>query len=432
MLIVSKSQIQMKSSFWAARSEFNQIYKNFLFVSDYYQKIYGERYIDLFTASTFSKVVPSLIATNDYVNELKSDMYYQEYPSPSGDDQLINSFIDFIKRVYQLDFSSYEIMVCQGTMQAIDAISRVLNGKIVFVMDSTVTFAKSIPTANGAKIVLIKTNNGIIDFDDLEKKIKAYSPQEYMYLYLNYPNNPTGAQLSKSEFSKLIDITQKYNLQIVHDHDICFTSYDPERPAISIFADKRAIENSIEIYTLSKEFGLSGLRVGIIVGNKKFIRMIKYHNYEMNIMIPSLNQRLAALALQRADPKIISNKIQSTMKVLVEGFQSLGWTHLKMPQAGIAFLLPVPNSYVKEYGDKSGAIFSFYLQKNYGIGVGPAKCNCLTKGQYIRVLAMEPSEKCQKMFDFIKNKVNVDMEIDHRLYSDYCNIIQLAEEHDVR
>lgn len=199
MLIVSKSQIQMKSSFWAARSEFNQIYKNFLFVSDYYQKIYGERYIDLFTASTFSKVVPSLIATKDYVNELKSDMYYQEYPSPSGDDQLINSFIDFIKRVYQLDFSSYEIMVCQGTMQAIDAISRVLNGKIVFVMDSTVTFAKSIPTANGAKIVLIKTNNGKYssDRDTLRVECKsAVFHADFLLLRLSRFGNSTGSDAS--------------------------------------------------------------------------------------------------------------------------------------------------------------------------------------------------------------------------------------------
>lgn len=423
---------KINPSFLAARTEFNEIYKDFLFISDYYQKIYGKRYVDLFTASTFSNVVPSLISTEDYINELKKDAYYQEYPSPSGDNELVNSFINFIKRVYHLDFSSYEIMVCQGTMQAIDAISCVLNGKIVFVIDSTVTFAKSIPTANGNEVVLVKTNDGIIDFDDLENKIKAYDAQEEMYLYLNYPNNPTGAQLTKAEFSKVIDITQKYGLKIVHDHDICFTSYDPERPSISIFEDKRAINNCIEIYTLSKELGLSGLRVGVIVGNREFIQMVRYHNYEMNIMIPSLNQRLAAYALQRVNPEIISRKIQASMKSLVNGFRALGWTNLSFPQAGIAFLLPVPDSYEKEYGEKSGELFAFFLQKNYGIGVGPAKCNCLTKGTYIRVLAMEPEEKCKKMFEEIKHYVSPNMSTNPTLYYEYCDIIRTAKQYDVR
>lgn|GEM_PF-3880436 len=422
----------INSAFTNARTEYNQIYKDFLFISDYFENKYQDDYMDLFTASTFSKVVPDLISEDDYLKILKKDKYYQRYPSPEGDVTLIHTFHKLIKKIYGLDFTNYETMVCQGTMQAIDAISCILKGKIVFVMDSTVTFAKSIPTANGAEVVLIKTINGIIDLNDLESKIKQYDCKDRMYLYLNYPNNPTGAQINHSELDKIIDITQKYNLRIVHDHDICFTSYDENRPSISIFSNKKAVENSIEIYTLSKEFGLSGLRIGIIVGNKEFIEMIKSHNYEMNVMIPTLNQRIATLAMQRVNPKDVKNRIKHSMKTLVDGFRALGWNDLKYPQAGISFLLPVPASFKKEYGEKAGELFAFYLQKNYGIGVGPARCNCSERADCIRVLSMEPEERCRNMFKKIAGLVRPGMPVPEELYDEYSCMIELAGHYSVR
>lgn len=422
----------MNDNFVHARTEYNQIYKNFLYISEYYREIFKEEYVDLFTASTFSKVVPTLIEDKDYEKMIKGNSCYANYPSPEGNSTLLNAFHQFIRKIYDLDFSNYETMVCQGTMQAIDAISCILKGSVVFVMDSTVTFAKSIPTANGAEVVLIKTNDGILDIDDLTDKIHMYSNSKIKYLYINYPNNPTGAQITEGDLAQIIDVTQKYDIRIVHDHDICLTSYDSERPVISIFKNEKAIRNSIEIYTLSKEFGLSGLRIGIIVGNREFVKMIKYHNYEMNIMIPTLNQKIAELALNRMDINDTTNKIYNSMKTLVEGFRKLGWNNLRFPQAGISFLLEVPEAFVRKYNEQSGELFAFYLQKEFGIGVGPAKCNCLYRTNYIRVLSMEPGECCGMMFEKIRNYVSPQMETSNNLYNEYIDIIKLAEKSDVR
>ena len=181
------SMYNINESFRIARTEYNQVYKDFLYINDYYNKEYGSDFVDLFSASTFSKVVPQWLSDKDYNELLKKDNY-EHYPSPEGNKDLIDAFHKFIKRIYGLDFRKYATLVCQGTMQAIDAISCISKGKIAFVIDSTVTFAKSIPTANGAKVVLIKTNNGIIDFDDLERKICSYPEEDRMYLYINYPN----------------------------------------------------------------------------------------------------------------------------------------------------------------------------------------------------------------------------------------------------
>ena len=146
----------IKDSFKKSRAEYNQLYKNFLYINDYYSKIYQKNFVDLFSASTFSNVVPQWLSNKDFLTLLNSNNHFEYYPSPNGDVALIDTFYKFINRIYGLDFCNYGTLICQGTMQAIDSISRITKGKIVFVMDSTVTFAKSIPAANGAEIVLIK------------------------------------------------------------------------------------------------------------------------------------------------------------------------------------------------------------------------------------------------------------------------------------
>ncbi|XBX04666.1 pyridoxal phosphate-dependent aminotransferase [Enterocloster clostridioformis] len=427
-----KTMFDINESFKAARTEYNQIYKNFLYINDYYAKLYQQDFVDLFSASTFSKVVPHWLSDVDYCALIKEDNNYEYYPSPEGDAALIHEFHKFIRRIYGLDFSCYATLICQGTMQAIDAISCITKGKVVFVMDSTVTFAKSIPTANGAKVVLIKTDDGIIDMEDLERKISAYPEEDRMYLYINYPNNPTGSQLTADEMKEVVRITQKYNLKVVHDHDICMTSYAVGHPSISIFSDKEAERNCIEIYTFSKEFGLSGLRVGVIVGNRDFIEMIKYHNYEMNVMIPKLNQEVARIAMARINPDEVRTRIGDSMCALVNGFRGLGWEELKNPQAGISFLLPAPKDFMKKFGNMAGEMFAFDMQKNFGIGVGPAKCNCLNKGKYIRVLSMEPADKCLEMFARISGRISPDMPVPESLYDEYRKMIKRGESCNVR
>lgn len=52
------SMYNINESFRIARKEYNQVYKDFLYINDYYDKIYGSDFVDLFSASTFSKVVP--------------------------------------------------------------------------------------------------------------------------------------------------------------------------------------------------------------------------------------------------------------------------------------------------------------------------------------------------------------------------------------
>ena len=206
----------------------------------------------------------------------------------------------------------------------------------------------------------------------------------------------------------------------MHDHDICFTSHNIERPVISILQVPGALNNCIEVYTLSKEFGLSGLRVAFVVGNKELIHLLQLHNYELSVMTPIFNQMVAEVALKYVQPQIIQDNIKQVMNVLVNGFRELGWENLESPHAGIAFLLPVPQIFIDFFGEKSDEVFSFYLQKYASIGVGPGKVYGKYGANFVRILSMASLDSSYKVFDILRDVgISPNMDVSPDLLKEY-------------
>lgn len=90
-------------------------------------------------------------------------------------------------------------------------------------------------------------------------------------LYINYPNNPTGAVATKDFFSKVVDFAEKNNIIVIHDAAYAALTYDGYRP-LSFFSVDGAMEVGIEIHSLSKAFNMTGWRIGFVCGNPKAVK----------------------------------------------------------------------------------------------------------------------------------------------------------------
>ncbi len=90
-------------------------------------------------------------------------------------------------------------------------------------------------------------------------------------LYLNYPNNPTGACAPLSFFEDAVRLAQKHNFLIIHDAAYAALTYD-DRPPLSILSIPDAINCAIEVHSLSKMFNMTGWRLGFAVGPADLIR----------------------------------------------------------------------------------------------------------------------------------------------------------------
>src|SRR5574344_1593010 len=90
-------------------------------------------------------------------------------------------------------------------------------------------------------------------------------------LYLNYPNNPTGAVASPEFFKKAIAFAKANDLIIVHDAAYAALTFDGYKP-LSFLSVPGAKEVGVEIQSLSKAFNMTGWRLGFVVGNTKIVK----------------------------------------------------------------------------------------------------------------------------------------------------------------
>lgn len=116
----------MNNNYIMASNTLNKEYKAFLSINDYYKKIWKDSFLDLFSASTFSNVVPEVISEIEIINTIKKGYGYNKYPSPDGNIKLILEFQNFLKNNFKVSIESEKITVCNGAMQAIDSISSII------------------------------------------------------------------------------------------------------------------------------------------------------------------------------------------------------------------------------------------------------------------------------------------------------------------
>ncbi len=114
---------------------------------------------------------------------------------------------------------------------------------------------------------LTEANNWFPDLKALEKK----DLKKVKLMWINYPHMPTGTAPTDALFDKLISFAKKHEILIVNDNPYSFIlNKNPK----SILAYKEAQKVAIELNSLSKTFNMAGWRVGMVVGNSKYIDSI--------------------------------------------------------------------------------------------------------------------------------------------------------------
>ena len=113
---------------------------------------------------------------------------------------------------------------------------------------------------------LLKENDFLPDLSSLTKEQK----EKAKLLYLNYPNNPTGAGATKEFFEEVVDFAKENNIIVIHDAAYAGLVFDDQEP-LSFLSIPGAKEVGIEIQSLSKSFNMTGWRMAFVVGNQKLV-----------------------------------------------------------------------------------------------------------------------------------------------------------------
>lgn len=184
------------------------------------------------------------------------------------------------------------------------------------------------------------------------RKLRKKNLSKVKLLFLNYPNNPTGALADEKFFREVVDFAEENGLLICHDMAYSEITFDDER-AISILQIPGAKKRTLEFFSFSKTYGMTGWRLGFVVGNRKLINALKNVVVVVNSGVFHVLQRAAIVALSLPEEAIqeVRKTYQERRDVLVNGLSGWGW-EVESPKGGIFVWAKIPH---KKYDSKGMA-----------------------------------------------------------------------------
>jgi len=221
---------------------------------------------------------------------------------------------------------------------------------------------------NGGRVVklpLLEENNFLPDLKSIDKAdVKAAK-----LLYINYPNNPTGAVATEDFFKEVVEFAASNEIVVVHDAAYAALSYDSK--PMSFLTVPGAKDVGIELHSFSKAFNMTGWRLAFAVGNHKIISAFGHvkDNYDSGQFIAI--QKAGIYALDHAEiTDKISAKYKRRLKLMVEALTACGFS-AAMPKGSFYLYVKAPRRAKGTIKFASAEEVSEYLIKEAQISTVP-------------------------------------------------------------
>ncbi|MCK5306382.1 MAG: LL-diaminopimelate aminotransferase [Candidatus Omnitrophica bacterium] len=212
---------------------------------------------------------------------------------------------------------------------------------------------------------LLEQNAFLPDLDEVDYQVA----QKAKIIYLNYPNNPTGACATEDFFKETVKFAETNKVIVCHDAAYSELSFEENKP-LSFLQIEGAKDVGVEFHSLSKTFNMTGWRVGFACGRPEIIAALGKVKENIDSGVFEAIQRAGIEALEKETDhlKNLIDLYRQRRDVLVEGLGSLGWKVLK-PRATFYVWIPVPPGYTSmELADKLLEKASVVVTPGVGFG----------------------------------------------------------------
>ncbi|AUT02842.1 LL-diaminopimelate aminotransferase [Nostoc sp. CENA543] len=215
-------------------------------------------------------------------------------------------------------------------------------------------------------------------------------------LWINYPNNPTGALASLEFFAELVAFCRQHEILLCHDHAYSEMAYDGYKPP-SVLQVPGAKDVAIEFHSLSKSYNMTGWRIGFVVGNVNGIKALSQvkTNVDSGVFKAIQQAAIAAYNTDEAELTSLMSVYQNRRDIVIQGLQSLGWP-IEPPKATLYVWVPVPSGY-------SSIEFANLLLDKCGILVPPGNGYGASGEGYIRIALTIPDERLQAAIERMRD-----------------------------
>ncbi len=241
----------------------------------------------------------------------------------------------------------------------------------------------------------LKAENGFLP--DLEA-IPPDVARKAKLMFVNYPNNPTGAIADDDFYKKLIAFAKEYDVIVCHDaayQDIAFDGYRPP----SFMEYPGAKEVGIEFGSCSKSYNMTGWRIAWAVGNPRVIEALGRikSNIDSGVFQAVQYAGIAALTGPQDCTFEMSRIYQERRDIVVEGLNGMGW-NLEKPKATIYVWVPVPKGY-------TSISFAELVFEKTGVVITPGNGYGEYGEGFFRIALTVEKERMVEAINRIKDKI---------------------------
>ncbi len=271
---------------------------------------------------------------------------FHQYALDQGAPELRRSIAGFCKKRYGLDLDpDTEILALIGSKEGLAHLPlAVLNpGEISLVPDPCYPVYRSSSMFAGADVYTMPLEARLTFRPDLDAiPADVYSLARLMFL--NYPNNPTGATADLPFFEQVVELARTQNFVIAQD--AAYNEMYFDHPAPSILQVPGARDVAIEFHSLSKTFNMTGWRVGFAIGGAPMIAALAHVKANVDSGIFTAIQFAGKTALDEYDT--LTPPIRALYKerrdAFVGALQKIGW-EVTPPEATFYVWIPCPAGY---------------------------------------------------------------------------------------
>jgi LL-diaminopimelate aminotransferase len=296
-----------------------------------------------------------------------------------------------------------EILALIGSKEGIFNLSQVLlnPGDSVLIPDPGYPVYSASAMISGAQIIPVPLHEEDGFIPDLDA-IPEEQARAAKMMWLNYPNNPTGAVAPYSFFEKAVLFAKKYQIVLAHDApytDVCFDGY----VAPSLMQVPGAKDVAIEFNSLSKSYNMAGWRLGMAVGNPQIIQYLHTYKSQMDsaIFAPILDAGIAALTGDQSWIEGRNKTYQERRDIVLKGLREAGFK-VSTPPAAIYVWARLPAAFTDsiEFCDR--------LLSDTGVSMTPGNVYGKFGEGYIRISlgtdTKRIEEAMQRVIAWVKEK----------------------------
>ena len=301
------------------------------------------------------------------------------YTSNAGLVELRDEICRYLKRKYHLRYRNDEVLVSVGGSEGIDvALRAIINpgDEVIVPQPSFVCYVPCVIMSDGVPVTVeLKEEN---KFKLTREQLEEAVTDKTKAIIMSFPNNPTGAIMTKKDLEPIADFAKEHDLIVISDEIYSELTYGHKHVSIGALPDMK--ERTIVINGFSKAFAMTGWRLGYAAAPKVIMeQMVKIHQYGI-MAAPTTSQYAAVEALRACDDEVeeMKNSYNQRRRYLLHRFRELGLECFEPEGAFYAFPC------IKEFG-MSSEKFAEELLKEQKVAIVPGTAFGACGEGYLRV-----------------------------------------------